>query len=80
MTYAEVNSKEREEVVKIVWGKMLELQKGYTWDIFQEITTIVSDWNSEHCGEDEIFTCEHQNENGEVDGLYLEDNYIVFND
>lgn len=80
MTYEEVNSKTREEVIEIVWKKMVDLAKEYTYDKYREITDIISDWNSEHDEDNEIFMCDDVNENGERIGLYLEDDHVIFED
>lgn len=80
MTREEVNSKTREEVIGIVWNKMVELEKEYTYEKYCETTDIVSDWNSEHEEDDEIFMCDHYNENYERDGLCLEDDHVIFED
>ena len=79
MTREEVNSKTRDEVIEIVWKKMVVLAKGYTYDKYREVTDIVSDWNSEHDEDDEIFMCDDI-ENGERIGLYLEDDHVIFED
>lgn len=78
MTYEEVKSKTRDEVIEIVWKKMVDLAKGYTYDKYCEITDIISDWNSEHDEDNEIFMCDDVNENGERIGLYLEDDHVIF--
>lgn len=80
MKYEEVNSKTRDEVIEIVWKKMVDLAKEYTYDKYRETTDIVSDWNSEHDEDNEIFMCDDVNENGERIGLYLEDDHVIFED
>lgn len=80
MTYEEVNSKTRDEVIEIVWKKMVDLAKGYTYDKYRETTDIISYWNSEHDEDNEIFMCDDVNENGERIGLYLEDDHVIFED
>lgn len=80
MKKEEVNSKTREEVIDIVWKKMIELAKRYTYEKYRETIDIVSDWNSEHDEDNEIFMCDDVNENGERIGLYLEDDHVIFED
>ena len=36
------------------------------------------EWNREH-EDDEIFMCEHADENNVVDGFYIEDDYWLYN-
>lgn len=80
MTYEEINSKTREDIINIVWKKMLDLAEKYTFEKFYEVETIVSDWNSGHDEDDEIFMCDHFNEDDMRDGIYLEDDHVVFKD
>jgi hypothetical protein len=80
MTREEINSKTRDEVIEIAWKKMVNLAKEYTFEGFYEVETIVSDWNSEHEEDDEIFMCDHYNEDDVRDGLCLEDDHVVFED
>lgn len=81
MTYEEVNSKTREEVIEIVWKKMVAMAgKGWNYEKYREVTDIISDWNSEHYEDYEIFMCDDVNENGERIGLYLEDDHVIFED
>lgn len=80
MTYEEVNSKTRDEVIEITWKKMVELAKEYTYDKYRGVTDIISAWNAEHDEDNEIFMCDDINEDGERIGLYLEDDHVIFED
>lgn len=67
----------REEQMKKIWAKMVNLQKEYTWAKYVEVWDMCSDWNREH-PEEEIFMCEHFDEDDHVDGICLEDDYILY--
>ncbi len=67
-------------ILKMV-KKANKLHKNYTWQGWKEIWDMCSDWNSTHSREEEIFMCEHWNEETDlVDGFYIEDDYWIFND
>lgn len=72
----------REETIYLMMKKANELyENGWTWDDEMEIWRICSDWNSEHDEDEEIFMCEHENEEtGLVDGFYIEDDSWRFED
>lgn len=72
----------RQETIDLMMEKANELYKnGWTRDGEHEIWNICSDWNSEHDEDEEIFMCEHENEETRlVDGFYIEDDSWMFED
>jgi hypothetical protein len=72
----------REETIEMMIKKANEIYgNGWTRDGEDEIWSICSDWNSEHGEDEEIFMCEHENEEtGLVDGFYIEDDSWAFED
>jgi hypothetical protein len=72
----------REETIYSMMRKANDIYKnGWTRDSEDEIWSICSDWNSEHDEDEEIFMCEHENEEtGLVDGFYIEDDSWAFQD
>ena len=68
-------TKERQRYI----NKMVELAndivRDYTWEKWERLWSMSSDWNSTH--EDEIAMYEHENEDGVVDGFYIEDDYWI---
>ena len=70
-----------EQAISRIWELGILMRKhGYDSEMNDKIWSIASNWNSEHYGESEIFMCEHENDNGEVDGFYIEDDYLTFED
>ena len=66
----------REELI----SKMMDMANKineWTRDEEEAIWTLCSDWNMTHPDE-EIFMCEHENDNHKIDGFYIEDDYWVF--
>lgn len=58
-----------------------ELVKNYSYDKYNEIWEICSDWNREHEGSEEIFMCDYQSDDSAyVNGFMIEDDYWVFED
>lgn len=69
----------KEKMIKKMMQKANELSRNYTWQGWKEIWDMCSDWNSTHNQKEEIFMCEHENEEtGLVDGFYIEDDYWTF--
>lgn len=70
----------RQEVVDRMWelGLLME-RRGYDGTMNNKIWGLANDWNRKHENE-EIFMCEHENDNGIVDGFYIEEDYLVFED
>ena len=62
-------------------NKMVELAndivKNYTWEKWERLWSMSSDWNSKHSEKEEIAMCEHENDEGVVDGFYIEDDYWI---
>lgn len=57
-----------------------ELTKNYTWDKFNALLDLCSDWNEEH-EEEYIFMCDHvSEETGLTNGFYIEDDYWIISD
>ena len=72
----------KEKTIKKMVEKANALVKnGWSRDGEDEIWQMASDWNSTHDYPDEIFMCEHENEETQlVDGFYIEDDHWTFND
>lgn len=72
----------REETIYLMMKKADAIYKnGWTWDSEMEIWRICSGWNAKHDEDEEIFMCEHENEETKyVDGFYIEDDRWVFED
>ena len=68
---------DRKQALEYLSKKVPEMAKNYTWDKYCECFGFCSAWNSAHDGE-EIFMSEHSNDNDEVDGIYLEDDYWLY--
>lgn len=51
----------------------------YSKDLENSIWDICIMWNSENT-ENEIFMCEHVNDDNVVDGFYIEDDYFLYSD
>ena len=76
-----MSSSKRDKYIQKMMKKANELCKRYTWEAWEEIWDMCSDWNSTHEQREEIFMCEHVNEETElVDGFYIEDDYWIFPD
>lgn len=72
---------ERDEYITKMWNTACEmLNDGWTWDKSCEVWDMCSDWNRTHDENEEIFMCEHVNDEGAVDGFYIEHDYLVFED
>lgn len=71
----------REKMIAKMCKKANALHKNYTWEGWKKIWDMCSDWNSTHPESEEIFMCEHWNEETDlVDGFYIEDDYWIFED
>ena len=71
---------DREHTIEIMMNLANDLYKnGWTRDCEDKIWRMCLDWNRDN-PDNEIFMCEHENENHEVDGFYIEDDYWVFED
>ena len=73
------NSK-RDKYILRMMKKADKLSRRYTWEAWKEIWDMCSDWNSTHEEREEIFMTEHENDNGEVDGFFIEDDYWIIPD
>lgn len=71
----------RDKMIQKMMEKANALQKNYTWQGWEEIWEMCSDWNSTHEESEEIFMCDHESEEtGLVDGFCIEYDYWVFED
>ena len=71
--------KKRDKMILKMMDKANKLARNYSWEGWEEIWSMCSDWNSTHSEEEEIFMCEHENEEtGMTDGFFIEDDYWVF--
>lgn len=61
----------RKEVIKKAREIMLTLIDNYTWDSYAEVVDMISDFNSTHTEEEEIFFAVTE------DGYILEDDSII---
>lgn len=61
----------RKEVIEKTWEIMLTWVDNYTWDSYSEVLDMISDFNSSHLEEEEIFFSETE------DGYMLEDDYVI---
>lgn len=75
-----MSSSKRDKYIQIMVKKANKLCKRYTWEAWEEIWDMCSDWNSTHPETEEIFMAEHENDNGETDGFYIEDDYWIIHD
>lgn len=68
----------RNDMLRLMYKKANELQKNYTWQGWEELWSMSSDWNSTHDEREEIAMYEHDNEETElVDGFYIEDDLWI---
>lgn len=64
----------RSEMVSKLHKLANEIIIEYTWEKFNEIFKLASNWNSEHIEKEEIFVSEIYSEDGyENDGIVIED-------
>lgn len=71
----------REKMIRKMFKMANALKRNYTLEGWENIWDMCSDWNSSHPENEEIFMCEHCNEEtGLVDGFYIEDDYWIFED
>lgn len=61
----------RNEVIEKAWKIMLTWIDNYTFDSYCEVVDMISDFNSTHSEEEEIFFSDLEN------GYMLEDDYII---
>lgn len=80
--WVDAHCEEHFETAEETRDRMWELgilmrQHGWDYDMNQKIWDMCLRWNMEH-EDSEIFMCEHENDEGEVDGFYIEDDYLTF--
>ncbi len=72
----------KEQMISKMVDKANKLAQSNDWDFLKvaEIWDMCSDWNREHDDYNEqIFMCDHDNDDNIVDGFYIEDDYWIFN-
>lgn len=70
---------EREKYILEMMKKANALRKNWTREGEDEIWEMCYKWNSDHYESEEIFMCEHEDEEtGKVNGFYIEDDYWTF--
>jgi len=68
----------RNDVIKKMFSIANDMRKNWTWDKYDELITIGSDWNAEH-EDEEIFCCDYQGEDSEYsNGIMIEDEIFIF--
>jgi hypothetical protein len=73
MTRNEVIAEMRKKALAITGSN----SENWTRDAENEIWTMAIDFNSSHDDSEEIFMCEHCDDNETVDGFYIEDDYYL---
>ena len=71
---------ERDKYINEMMKKANALLKNYTWELNNEVWNMAYDWNASHNEEEEIFMSDMCDDEGNVNGFMIEDDYWIFED